>query len=46
MSLPGIALDIDNPADLKQLAAAAGERHSQHLARQWSFAELPVAANE
>lgn len=46
LSLPKIALDIDNPADLKQLAATPGERRSQHLARQWHIADLPVAANE
>jgi 2-phospho-L-lactate/phosphoenolpyruvate guanylyltransferase len=46
LTLPGIALDVDNPADLKQLAEAPGETRSQRLARQWNFATLPLAANE
>ena len=46
LSLPSIALDIDNPKDLKQLAAMPGNKRSQVLARQWNFAELPVAASE
>jgi len=44
--LPGIALDIDNPADLQQLAAAPGQRRSQILARQWDVRDYPLAANE
>ena len=46
LSLPGIALDIDNPSDLRALADAAGETRAQRLVRQWQLAELPVAANE
>jgi 2-phospho-L-lactate guanylyltransferase len=46
LPLPGIALDIDNPSDLRQLAAARGESRAQRLARQWNLADLPVAANE
>jgi 2-phospho-L-lactate guanylyltransferase len=46
LSLPGIALDVDNAADLKQLADAAGASRSQILARQWNLDELPLAANE
>jgi 2-phospho-L-lactate guanylyltransferase len=46
LSLPGIALDIDNPFDLQELAAADGERRSQKLARQWDLREYPLAANE
>ena len=46
LSLPGIALDVDNPAELKQLATAPGETRTQHLARQWGFAALPQVANE
>ena len=34
LSLPGIALDIDHPSDLAQLAAS-GETRSQRLVRQW-----------
>jgi 2-phospho-L-lactate guanylyltransferase (CobY/MobA/RfbA family) len=46
LSLPGIALDVDNPAELQQLAAAPGETRTQRLARKWGFAALPQAANE
>jgi LPPG:FO 2-phospho-L-lactate transferase len=46
LSLPGIALDVDNPAELEQLAGASGETRSQRLARQWGFAELPRVASE
>jgi 2-phospho-L-lactate guanylyltransferase len=46
LSLPGIALDIDNPSDLRQLAEAPGETRSQRLARQWDLTDLSVAANE
>lgn len=46
LKLPGIALDIDNPADLQQLATAAGDTRSQRLLRQWDFSRFPLAANE
>lgn len=46
LSLPGISLDIDNPGDLQQLAAAPGETRSQQLIRQWDLSNLVVAANE
>ena len=46
LSLPGIALDADNPADLVQLAAAPGQTRAQRLVRQWNSPDLPVAANE
>jgi len=46
LSLPGIALDIDNPSDLRQLAEAPGETRSQRLARQWNLTDLSLAANE
>ncbi len=46
LSLPGVALDVDNPSDLKQLAAAPGETRSQKLVRQWDLTDLPLAANE
>jgi 2-phospho-L-lactate guanylyltransferase len=46
LSLPGIALDIDSPQDLQQLAAAPGDTRSQRLARQWDLTEYPIAANE
>jgi len=46
LHLPGIAIDVDNPADLHTLATAAGETRSQLLIRQWHLADLPLAANE
>jgi len=46
LSLPGIALDIDNASDLRQLAEARGETRAQCLIRQWHLADLPIAANE
>ena len=46
LSLPGIALDVDNPEDLRALAAAPGETRAQRLIRQWDLADLPLAANE
>jgi 2-phospho-L-lactate guanylyltransferase len=46
LSLPGIALDIDNPSDLRQLTEAPGETRAQRLARQWDLTDLSLAANE
>jgi 2-phospho-L-lactate/phosphoenolpyruvate guanylyltransferase len=46
LPLPGIALDIDNPVDLRQLAEAPGDTRAQRLARQWALSDLSVAANE
>jgi 2-phospho-L-lactate guanylyltransferase len=46
LSLPGIALDVDTPSDLRALAAAPGETRAQRLVRQWQLADLPLAANE
>ncbi len=36
LKLPGIAVDIDNPADLEELAMMAGETRAQVLARKFS----------
>jgi len=46
LSLPGIALDVDSPADLRWLADLPGETRSQRMARQFDLADLPQAANE
>jgi len=46
VQLPGIALDVDNPAELQQLANAPGETRSQKLARQWGFAQQPQTASD
>lgn len=39
LSLSGIALDIDTPEDLRELAHALGEKKSQLLARRFGFGE-------
>jgi 2-phospho-L-lactate guanylyltransferase len=46
LPLPGIAVDVDNPSDLKQLVTLPGETRAQRLARQWDLTEYPLAANE
>jgi len=46
LPLPGIAVDVDNPSDLKQLVALPGETRAQRMARQWDLSEYPLAANE
>ena len=46
LSLPGIALDVDNPSDLRQLAEAQGESRSQQLVRQWDLTERFLAASQ
>jgi 2-phospho-L-lactate guanylyltransferase len=37
LNLPGIAVDVDNPADLRQLLSLPGESRSQRLARSWNL---------
>jgi 2-phospho-L-lactate guanylyltransferase len=37
LQLPGIALDVDNPEDLRALLAQPGETRTQRLLRQWVF---------
>ncbi len=37
LELPGIALDVDRPEDLLELASANGERRSQRLVRSWNL---------
>lgn len=41
LSLPRIALDIDNPEDLRELAGAPGEKRSQVIVRGLGFGEEP-----
>jgi 2-phospho-L-lactate/phosphoenolpyruvate guanylyltransferase len=48
LELPGIARDVDRPEDLRELAAARGDRRSQKLVRSWNlsrrdYAGLPVS---
>lgn len=45
LSLPGIALDVDNPLELLQLAAAPGETRAQQLVRKWRLNDFPQAVN-
>src|SRR5438309_2197112 len=46
LSLPGIALDVDCPSDLQQLASAPGDTRAQRLAREWELLDLALAANQ
>lgn len=46
LSLPRIALDIDTPEDLRELAAAPGEKRSQLLARKLGFGEKHHSAGD
>ena len=46
LDLPRIALDIDTPEDLAELAAAPGERRSQLLARKWGFGNQRFQSRE
>ena len=48
LELPGIALDVDRPDDLRELAAASGDRQSQKLVRSWNlsgrdYARMPIS---
>ncbi|MGO9864982.1 MAG: 2-phospho-L-lactate guanylyltransferase [Terriglobales bacterium] len=43
LHLPGIARDIDRPEDLRELAAARGDRRSQKLARSWNLGNRNAA---
>ncbi len=45
LSLPGIALDIDTPEDLRELAETPGEKHSQVLARKLGIGAARVSVN-
>lgn len=38
LNLPGVAVDVDNPADLQQLISLPGETRAQHLAREYARA--------
>jgi 2-phospho-L-lactate/phosphoenolpyruvate guanylyltransferase len=46
LSLPGIAVDVDKPSDLRQLIELPGETSAQRVARQWDLTDYPLAANE
>jgi 2-phospho-L-lactate guanylyltransferase (CobY/MobA/RfbA family) len=36
LKLPGIAVDVDNPADLEELISLPGETRAQRLARDYA----------
>jgi len=44
LKLPGIAVDIDNPADLEELAMMAGETRAQRLARKYAHVATAASA--
>src|SRR5262249_7158952 len=46
LSSPGIAVDVDNPSDLRQLVELPGETNAQRVVRQWDLTDYPLAANE
>jgi 2-phospho-L-lactate guanylyltransferase len=46
VSLPGIALDVDSPADLRRLADSPGQTRSQLMVRSFDLTDIPLAANE
>jgi 2-phospho-L-lactate/phosphoenolpyruvate guanylyltransferase len=41
---PGIAVDVDNPADLQRLLAMPGNTRAQRLAREWNLTAAQLAA--
>jgi 2-phospho-L-lactate guanylyltransferase len=45
LSLAGIALDIDTPEDLQQIALVPGDKRSQLLARKLGFYDAPLTVN-
>jgi 2-phospho-L-lactate/phosphoenolpyruvate guanylyltransferase len=44
LNLPGIAVDVDNPADLQQLISLPGETRAQRLAREFLSRNASSAA--
>lgn len=47
LNLPGIAVDVDNPADLQQLLSLPGETRAQRLVRSWHLADrLPATESD
>jgi len=40
LELPGIALDVDNPMDLRDLVARAGNTRAQALLRRWNISAV------
>lgn len=46
LRLPRIGLDVDNPADMAQLLAAAGNTRARRLLRSWKLQPQALAAND
>jgi len=44
-NLPGVAVDVDNPPDLRHLLSLPGQTRAQRLARSWNLSEQAFAAN-
>ena len=44
LNLAGIAVDVDNPPDLRQLLTLPGETRAQRLARSWNLPDQLLAA--
>lgn len=45
LHLPGIAVDVDNPADLLQLSSLPGKTRAQILIRSWNLPQDLLVAN-
>jgi len=46
LELPGIAVDVDNPSDLRTLMSLPGETRAQRLLREWDLEEeLPATGS-
>lgn len=43
LNFAGVAVDVDNPADLQQLRLLPGESRAQRLARQWDIPDRLLA---
>lgn len=44
LNLPGIAVDVDEPADLRQLLSLPGDTRAQRLARSWNLPDHLLSA--
>jgi 2-phospho-L-lactate/phosphoenolpyruvate guanylyltransferase len=44
LNLPGIAVDVDNPSDLRELVAMPGETRAQALARKYAYVGTSASA--
>jgi 2-phospho-L-lactate guanylyltransferase len=44
LNLPGFAVDVDNPPDLRQLLMLPGDTRAQRLAKSWNLPEHVLAS--